>query len=123
MATFTPPTVDDVPQVLEYDPEKRHNPLGYRLMRHFKMRTRGVNVFKMSDGTYQRDDQGPGEPWPPTPDVPNNAIAQSWYQGQMTNFPLPSPRVVTVYYGGHSYQVDASEAAALTTAGYGAFIS
>jgi hypothetical protein len=41
----------------------------------------------------------------------------------MTNFPLPSPSVAVVYYGGHSYQVTAAEAAALTTAGYGAFIS
>ena len=32
MPVFCPPVVQDWPQVLEYDPEKRANPLGYRLM-------------------------------------------------------------------------------------------
>lgn len=120
---FTPPTVADVPQVLEYDPEKRHNPLGYRLMRYFGARRRGVNVFKMSDGTYQRDDQGAGEPYPATDAVPNNALARQWYAGRETVFPLPNPSVVTVYYGGHSHPVTAAEAAALTAAGFGANIT
>ena len=57
MPVFCPPVVQDWPQVLEYDPEKRANPLGYRLMRYYPSRFRGVNVFKMSDGTYARDDR------------------------------------------------------------------
>ena len=60
---------------------------------------RPVNVFKLTDGTYT-------ETQPITNDV----------QGGWET-------VAVCYYGGHSYTVDAAEAAALTAAGYGAFLS
>jgi hypothetical protein len=123
MPTFTPPVVYDWPQILDYDPQKRSNPIGYRLMRYFPARGRGVNVFKMSDGTYPRDDQTPGEPYPATDQPVEGVINVSWYEGVATVQPLPNPWVVKVYYGGHSHLVDDAEAARLTAAGYGANIT
>lgn len=123
MPTFTPPVVFDWPQVLEYDPEKRANLMGYRLMRYYPARPRGVNVFKMSDGTYPRDDQAPGEPYPATDQPVEGVINTSWYAGVATVQPLNNPHVVHIYYGGHSHTVDTAEAARLTAAGYGANIT
>ena len=120
MPTFTPPVVYDWPQILES--EKRDNLLGYRLMRHYPARARGVNVFKMSDGTYPRDDQAPGEPYPATDQPAEGVINVSWYSGPTVQ-PLPNPHVVHVYYGGHGHYVDTAEAARLTAAGYGANIT
>lgn len=50
MATFTPPTVADVPAVLNAsDP-------GYGLFRHFAPLSRGVNVYICTDSTVTEDD-------------------------------------------------------------------
>lgn len=75
---FTPPTVRD-------------RPLGYdRLFRHFRNELRGVNVWKLIDGTYTQRE------------------------------PFDLALVAITYHGGHEYPVSAAEAASLTTAGYGA---
>jgi hypothetical protein len=50
MATFTPPTVDDVPAVLD-----RKDP-AYNLFRHYAPRARGINVYICTDGTVTEDD-------------------------------------------------------------------
>ena len=123
MPTFTPPVVYDWPQVLEYDPEKRQNPIGYRLMRYFPSRSRGVNVFKMSDGTYRRDDVSPGEPYPATDQPVNGVINTAWYNGVGTDMPLDQPHVIHIYYGAHAEQVSTAEANALSAAGYGQWIT
>ena len=123
MPVFCPPVVQDWPQVLEYDPEKRANPLGYRLMRYYPSRFRGVNVFKMSDGTYARDDMAPGEPYPATDQPVNGVIASSWYNGTATITPLNNPHVLHIYYGGHCETVSDAEATALDEAGYGLYIT
>ena len=61
---------------------------------------RGVNVFKLLDGTYTESQPFSNEPF-----------RAGW------------ELVDTVYYGGHSYEVDAAEVAALTAAGYAANIT
>ena len=81
MATFTPPTAADVPAVF---PEDRRNQSPWR---HFANGLRGVNVWKLNDGTYTENEPDPED-------------------------------VALVYLGAHTYTVDASEAAALTAAGY-----
>jgi len=133
MPTFTPPPTSDVPPISVADnfrapPTSVTNPQGMALMKFYRSRVRGVNVFKMSDGTYQRDDVT--EPYPataPNPGQPevqaNNALNWSWYNGVGTVSALPQPTVTVVYYGGHSYTVSSAEAAALTAAGYGAYIT
>jgi hypothetical protein len=115
--------VNDWPQVLEYDPQKRANPLGYRLMRYYPVRARGVNVFKMSDGTYIRDDQSPGEPYPATDAPVEGVIAVSWYSGVATRTELNDPHVLHIYYGGHAEVVTSAEAALLAAAGFGGYLT
>lgn len=50
MATFTPPTVEDVPMVFPWD-WKNRSP-----WRHFAAGKRGINVWKLADGTYTEDE-------------------------------------------------------------------
>jgi hypothetical protein len=120
MPTFTPPVMPYVPSVPAGE-DGTNNP-GWRLMQYFPVGPRGVNVYKMADGTYLRDDVT--GVWPTTPDVPNNALNWTWGTGASAPIvtPIANP-VVYVYYGGHSYQVDDVEAARLTNAGYGENLS
>jgi len=113
------------------------NPFGTRLMRFYQSRQRGVTVYKMSDGTYQIARAVPGlnvtvnEPYPATtpdqfPQVVGGImeIASSTDTKQNTTFfPASQPQVSIVYYGGHTYTVSSSEAAALTAAGFGSYIT
>jgi len=128
LPTFTPPPVADVPPILPTELDKRANPVAWRLFRYYHSRNRGINVFKMKDGTYVSSDPGfgnntiVGEPYPATDAVPNNMLAQSYYNGVRTDFPLPQP-IALIYYGGHSYSITSQEATNLTNAGYGAFIT
>jgi hypothetical protein len=130
---FTPPTVGEVPPVLN----DGTNPVGNRLMRYYPVRQRGVAIFKMSDGTYRSARPVPGvtvgsggtvpvaEPYPAVPagQVVNGALNRSWVFGVETVVPLDQPTVAVVYNGGSSYAVSASEAAALSAAGLGGFLS
>ena len=67
--------------------------LANRLAKHRGATARGRNVFLLTDGTYTEKE--------------------------------PSDRglVAKTYYGGHDIEVDASEVASLTAAGYGAYIT
>lgn len=136
MTTFTTPVVAEVPPVSVADsrqaaPTVTANRFGERLFRYYASRDRGVAVFKMSDGTYRIARPVTGldvtvlEPWPPVPEgqVVNDAVAWSFYNDQGTEYPLEQPTVALVYYGGCSYQVSPSEAASLTAAGFGAYLS
>jgi hypothetical protein len=67
--------------------------LGYRLFRFFAPTARGRNVFLLNDGTYTE------------------------------NEPAEFSLIVTTYHGGHSHEVTSEEAASLTAAGYGAYLS
>ena len=102
MPTFTPPSVTGVPGVLP------DTPVGPDWSLYSRLRTplRGQNVYKMPDGTYLLDIQ---PQYLSNPDPLNSAND-------------PSAPVIT-YYGGHSYVVDATEAAALTAAGFGAYLT
>jgi hypothetical protein len=98
MATFTPPTVSGVPSIL---PTSRG--VEEHLFRHVRPLSRGVNVFKMPAGTYLTDQQ-PRQLSNPDP----------------ANHTDDAVTPVITYYGGHSYTVDANEAAALSAAGFSA---
>lgn len=139
--TFTPPSIAEVPPI----GVEGENPQGVSLMRFFQSRQRGVAVFKMSDGTYRAArsvtglTQGSGgtvpvlEPYPAIPEIASNgqggvgvvndALAWSWVFETGTQYPLTQPTVSIVYNGGHSYTVSSAEAAALTAAGFGAYLS
>jgi hypothetical protein len=121
MPTFVPPVELYVPPV-PANVDGTNNP-PWRLMQYFGPGPRGVNVFKMADGTYVRDDRT--GVWPTTDVVPNDAIAWTWGIGSSPMFivtPIDN-EVLYVYYGGHAYQVDDAEAQRLTNAGYGANLS
>ena len=100
-STFTPPTVVGVPSVL---PTTRG--VAALLFRHVAPMQRGVNIWKMPDGTYLVDQQ---------PQKLSNADPDNHAEDAVTP--------VITYYGGHVYQVSDAEAAALTTAGLGAYLS
>lgn len=145
MSTFTTPSISEVPPVPVADNRNAPsvwavNPQGARLMSYYKSRLAGVSVFKMSDGTYRMNRNVPGisgvivaEPYPPLVAVPsdqtggvgpvNSAISWSYYAETATEEPLDEPTVTVVYLGGHTYTVSSTEAAALTAAGFGAYIS
>jgi len=94
MSIFRPPTDDFM--VLGIPPKEFDSQevrLAYSLFKHFDAEPRGRNVFKLVDGTF-------------TENEPNDTTT-----------------VVKTYYGGHNNEVDASEVASLTAAGYGAYIS
>jgi hypothetical protein len=117
---FTPPVELYVPPVPAGDYREAGPPV--RLFRFFQPGPRGVNVFKMSDGSYLRDDQQ--GVWPTTPTVPNDVMSSTWGIGSgnvlpmFTFTPIDNP-VLFVYYGSHSYWVDDDEAARLVEAGFG----
>jgi hypothetical protein len=134
VSTFTPPSIAEVPPMGATD----DNPMGRRLFRYYQSRQRGVAVFKMSDGTYQLARAVPGlnltvaEPYPATtPDqFPQTisgtmmiATSEDATTSTYTEYPAQQPQVAVVYYGGHSYTVSTVEAAALTAAGLGAYIT
>lgn len=82
MPTFSPPT-----ETIGY-PVDPHDPMS-RLFARFRGVTRGINVWKLADGTYTQNQPEPYE-----------------------------DGFVIEYLGGHVYLVDDDEAAALTAAGY-----
>lgn len=86
MPTFTPPTVNDVPAVYTGDDEQ--DP-----WRFFADGPRGVNVWKLNDGTYTQVE------------------------------PQNNANVVILYHGGHVHPISAAEATLLIAAGYGANVT
>ena len=67
--------------------------LAYMLYRHYTPTARGRNVYKLTDGTYTE------------------------------NEPPDMTTVATIYYGGHATEISSTEAASLTAAGYGDYIT
>ena len=116
MPVFTPPVEGYVPMVPAG--EDGTNDPAWRLMQYFPVGPRGVNVYKMADGSYYRDDKR--GVWPTSPEVPNDAINWTWGTGATAPIvtPIDNP-VVFVYYGAHDYEIDDEEAQRLTDAGYG----
>ena len=94
MSIFNPPTDDFV--ALGIPPNEFASEeirLAFNLFKHFDNEPRGRNVFLLTDGTF-------------TENEPNDITTIS-----------------KVYWGGSDNIVDAAEVAALTSAGYGAYIS
>ena len=95
MPTFQPPT-DDFVNLSNIDIDWRGTEDGRRainLFRHFDNLPRGRNVYKLNSGVYTE------------------------------NQPMTWDDIATVYYGGHVYDITSDEAASLTAAGYGTYIS
>jgi hypothetical protein len=137
--TFTPPIDFEITPL--GDPTV-DNPLGCRLMRYYSSRPCGVTVYKMSDGTYRTGRYVEGltygpqlgllDAWPPVqqdvtiwgnPSQPNGCISTSWFYSVITAQEFQTPAVTITYYGGHSYTVTSTEAADLTAAGLGAYVT
>ena len=89
MPTFIPPTRTDQGPAVR--PGDRSFEAGFA--RHWAPEARGINVWKLDDGSYTERQ------------------------------PDPAVGVAVTYYGGHSYTVTDTEAAALTAAGYAANLS
>jgi hypothetical protein len=98
MAIFRPPTDNFVVPVIVGDYMgglrlSKDQRLANRLGGRIEASPRGRNIFLLTNGTYT------------------------------DNQPSSLTMVSKVYYGGHDNEVDAAEVAALTAAGYGAYIS
>jgi len=128
VAYFTPPTVYDNPAIL---PDARG--LANRLFRYYKNRARYVAVFALSDGTFVQDtataeNSNTNIPYPYNPWDPSAPYVTSWYTDYeatppvLTHTSVSQNPYITKVYEGREY-VSATEAAALTAAGYGALIS
>lgn len=128
MATFTPPTLHDVPPVLPLE-----RGIAYRLFRYFPNRARYVTVFALSDGTFVQDTATPENsntsvPYPYDPYSPGAPYSTSYY----TNFDVSPPVQAKLDVSHDVYikkvymapqYVTPDEVTALTSAGYGALIS
>jgi hypothetical protein len=98
-----------------------------RLFKYFQPLPRGVNVYLLQDGTYVQDAATPENsntaiPYPIG--TADNLVSRQWDPFTLTEIDTPviNP-VVKVYLGAHNNQVTTAEAAALTAAGYGAYLS
>lgn len=97
MPTFTPPLTDNGSLGDGCDPGSRCE----ALWKFYDTPLRGINIFGYADGTYETTDS-----------YPRNVDGD------------PANKVVAVVYtGGHSYSITAAEAARLTAAGYGAYVT
>lgn len=120
---FSPPAELYVPPIL---PDTTGPARG--LFRHFQRHERGVNVFLLSDGTVIQDQAAGGinagtVPYPWNPDNPGGPYA-TWYdENEVAHTLTLNPYIVKVFYGGHSTVVSDADAATLTAAGYGAYIT
>jgi len=87
-------------------------------------RTRGVNVYCLSDGTFAQDyptqeNTNTNFPLPYNPTEPNAPYVQ-WndINGNLYTKTLPV-RIENIFLGGHVYEVNESMATKLSDAGYG----
>lgn len=95
MPTFTPPLADNGSLGDGARPGSRSE----RFWSFYPAQPRGVNILKYSDGTYETTDA-----YPYIVDGVGRTVS-------------------VAYTGGHSYVVSTAEAAALTAAGYGAYLT
>lgn len=115
---FTPPTDKIVPPIYidPPDPYYPSDPLMQRLMAHYESQFRGRNVFLLSDGTFTEEQpanwnaDSPTAPYATVFDATSGSVV-------VTQF-TQVPHVVKVYWGGVNNPISASEATALTAAGY-----
>jgi hypothetical protein len=94
MSIFRPPTDDFVPLALPPKPESSQEArLAFALFSHYQNDPRGRNVFKLLDGTITE------------------------------NEPNDNTLIAKTYWGGSDNVITDAEAAELTAAGYGAYIT
>src|SRR5260370_36409774 len=131
MATFQPPTLAEVPRVIEQDraPWPR-GPIHYRLFAHYAQLNRGQTLLLMSDGTVVNAgtftpqtinydvSQGNGDVWT------EQGLAGLYYgPGILKGGTDGNPDIVRVFTGGHVFYINDAEVALLTAAGYADGIS
>ncbi len=107
--TFQPPTVDDVPPVLDGPYPWPTGPVEYRLFSHYKNRARGRTVILKKDGTCITCDN-------PVQMVSqdNDQVSVFLEQGLQE---IPYTDIARVFLGGHIYYVTDDEAAQLAECG------
>lgn len=79
--------------LLTYIDRNNQQGLGYQLFKFYSAEPRGRNVFKLTDSSYVETD------------------------------PADFNSILVTYHGGHDHQVSDAEAALLTAAGYGEYIT
>jgi hypothetical protein len=117
--TFTPPTAQITPAYL---PDTKG--LQYLLFRYFQPRTRGVNVYCLSNGSFAQDyptkeNSNTNFPLPYNPTDPAAPFAQWNDTKGNTYFSTLPVHIVNIYYGGHLYTIDEETKNRLQNAGYG----
>lgn len=82
-----------------------------RLFGNYSPHGRGINVWKLPDGTFTEN-----QPYP-------LITPQDAQEGVLPSGQWDAVTYLYVYYGGHTYEVSEAEADALTAAGYGGNIT
>lgn len=126
MHTFTPPSAP-----LTGPTSAEAETLANRLMRHFNLQAVGVNVFQLKDGTFVQDYPTPENsntnvPYPILfpPNTPISRVYGAVRKDKQDYSEVDNANpVVRIFWGSHANQVDDATAAALTSAGYGAYIT
>jgi hypothetical protein len=117
--SFQTPIVKDIPNYL---PETK-SVIAVMLWRHYQLKSRGVNVFILSDGSVVQDTATPENSNTniPLPWITNNPSGPYSYttnfDGTIETASLPV-WINYVYVGGHQYTINQYECNVLTAAGY-----
>jgi hypothetical protein len=123
MYVFTTPLVRDIPNYL---PDSKG--LAVRLLRHYRLKDRGVNVYVLSDGTVVQDtatanNPNSGYPLPWILNDPQNEISYvTNFDGSISRT-FVDPHISYVYYGGHTHIINQDERDFLVAAGYSDYIT
>lgn len=104
---FQTPVQDLCPPVSLDPTEIQHNPLGYRLMRHYRTRARGVNVYVYEDGTVHQQQPWEGTVW-----------SFDAVHATVTVTP-PAHTAAHTFFGGHLESTDTTTYNAMVAANWG----
>ena len=122
--TFVTPTVNDVPNIL---PDTMST-VAVMLWRHYRLKSRGVNVYMLSDGsvvqdtaTAENDNTSIPLPWITNDPGGPFSYVTNW-DGTIATASLPV-WVTNIYEGGHVHTIDGVEADILSAAGYSGLIT
>lgn len=122
LINFSTPKTKVVPPIL---PDSRG--ASYMLFRHYEIRERHVNVFRLKDGTFVQDYPTPENsnanvPYPYNPNDPSGlyAYVHNW-NGTIEEYHLPNP-IVQIFLGGETTMVSQELANELVHAGYAAYL-
>lgn len=110
MPIFQPPTIDDVPPVIDGPYPWPTGPIEYRLFGHYRNRPRGRTVILKTDGTCV----GPLD-WPAQLVSQDNDTFSVFVEQGLAGVPYTD--IARVFTGGHIYYVTDAEAAQLLACG------